>query len=97
MLKNPHDHVERQAFAAKLRTARAVLGWTQLELAREVHLTQRSIHRLEQGHSEPKLATVRAFERLWREKGVCFQDLDDGGFELMVRAATLASSTTSIQ
>ncbi len=86
---NPFSASERKVFAAKLRTARAILGWTQSELATRVHLTQRSIHRLEQGHSEPKHATVRAFDRLWQETGVVFKDRGDGGFEVIVAGSVL--------
>ena len=46
--------VERHAFAAKIRLARAVLGWSQSELGRRVGLTQRAIHKLEQGDTEPE-------------------------------------------
>ena len=86
---SPFSQSERKVFAAKLRTARAILGWTQSDLAARVHLTQRSIHRLEQGQSEPKHATVRAFERLWQETGVIFKDRDDGGFEVAVAGGIL--------
>jgi transcriptional regulator with XRE-family HTH domain len=89
MACNPLSQSERNIFAAKLRTARAILGWTQSDLAARVHLTQRSIHRLEQGQSEPKLATLRAFERLWQETGVIFKDRSDGGFQVIVTGSVL--------
>ena len=40
---------ERQMFARKVRGARAVLGWSQTELARRAGLTQTSIHRMSRG------------------------------------------------
>ena len=52
--------LERQAFAAKIRPTRAVLGWSQTELAQHVGLTQRAIHKLEQGGTEPRRGTVKA-------------------------------------
>ena len=52
--------LERQAFAAKIRLARAVLGWSQTELGQHVGLTQRAIHKLERGDTEPRRATVKA-------------------------------------
>jgi ribosome-binding protein aMBF1 (putative translation factor) len=45
--------LERRAFAAKIRMARAVIGWSQSEFASRVGLTQRSVHKLEQGETEP--------------------------------------------
>ncbi len=78
--------LERRAFAAKIRAARAVLGWSQSELGLRVGLTQRAIHKLEQGDTEPRRATVRAIDAVWREQGIEFEDLTDGGFRLNVRA-----------
>ena len=54
--------LERHAFAAKIRLARAVLGWSQSDLGRRIGLTQRAIHKLEQGDTEPRRTTVRALE-----------------------------------
>ena len=54
--------LERYAFAAKVRLARAVLGWSQSELGLRVGLTQRAIHKLEQGETEPRRATARSLE-----------------------------------
>lgn len=81
--------MERLAFAAKVRLARAVAGLSQSELAARIGMTQRSIHKLEQGSTEPRRATVAALEMLWREQGVEFEDLADGGFRAIVRSAAL--------
>jgi DNA-binding XRE family transcriptional regulator len=78
--------LERRVFAAKIRAARAILGWSQSELGLHVGLTQRAIHKLEQGDTEPRRATVRAIDDVWREQGIEFEDLADGGFRLNVRA-----------
>jgi len=89
-MSDSYTAMERQVFAAKLRIARAVLGWTQSELGRHIHLTQRSIHRLENGHSEPKYATVLAFDRFCRDFGILFRERSDGGIELAVNGSVLA-------
>jgi transcriptional regulator with XRE-family HTH domain len=81
--------LERRAFAAKIRMARAVLGWSQSEFGARVGLTQRAIHKLEQGNTEPRRATVRAIEEVWRERGIEFEDLADGGFRVSVRSSLL--------
>lgn len=78
--------LERRAFAAKIRAARAILGWSQSELGQRVGMTQRAIHKLEQGDTEPRRATVHAIAEAWRGQGVEFEDLADGGFRLTVRA-----------
>ena len=81
--------LERRAFAAKVRMARAVLGWSQSELGAHVGLTQRAIHKLEQGDTEPRRLTVRSIEEVWREQGIEFEDLPDGGFRVRVRSVAL--------
>jgi DNA-binding XRE family transcriptional regulator len=80
---------ERHRFAAKIRMARALLYWNQGDLALQVGMTQRAIHKLEQGETEPRRATVYAIETLWREHGLEFEDLPDGGFQVVVRASLL--------
>ena len=80
---------ERYAFAAKIRLARAVLGWSQSELGLRVGLTQRAIHKLEQGETEPRRATMRAVEFIWREQNIEFEDIGDGGFRVSIRPAVI--------
>jgi DNA-binding XRE family transcriptional regulator len=81
--------LERRAFAAKVRMARAVLGWSQSDLGHHVGLTQRAIHKLEQGETEPRRTTVRAIEQVWAHEGLGFEELPDGGFRVTVRASVL--------
>jgi len=79
--------LERQAFAAKLRMTRALIGWSQSDLALRVGLTQRSVHKLEQGDTEPRRATVYAIEQLWAEQGIEFEERADGGFRVSAHPA----------
>jgi transcriptional regulator with XRE-family HTH domain len=81
--------LECSAFAAKIRMARALLGWSQSELAFRIGLTQRGIHKLEQGDTEPRRATVRAIETVWHDEGIEFEDLPDGGFRVSVGSPLL--------
>jgi transcriptional regulator with XRE-family HTH domain len=87
--------LERQAFAAKIRLARAVLGWSQTELGRRVGLTQRAIHKLEQGSTEPRRATVRALDQTWREQNIEFEDRADGGFRVNIRPSAFKPEATT--
>jgi transcriptional regulator with XRE-family HTH domain len=86
--------LERLAFAAKLRLCRAVLGWSQSELGFRVGLSQRAVHKIEQGDTEPRRVTVRAIERIWQDEGIEFEEVDGGGFRVTVRAALLARPAT---
>jgi DNA-binding XRE family transcriptional regulator len=81
--------VERAAFAAKVRAARAVLGLSQDQFARHIGLTQKSIHRIEQGAVQPKRQTVLKIQRFWFERGIVFENLRNGGFRLAVDANVL--------
>jgi transcriptional regulator with XRE-family HTH domain len=87
--------LERRAFAAKIRVVRAVLGWSQSELGFRVGMTQRAIHKIEQGDTEPRRTTIRAIEEIWRDEGVEFEDLPDGGFRMSVRPLLLDRSVTT--
>ena len=86
--------LERLAFAAKLRLSRAVLGWSQSELGFRIGLSQRAVHKIEQGDTEPRRTTVRAIEEIWRDEGIEFEDLGDGGFRVTVRAQVLDRPAT---
>jgi hypothetical protein len=52
-------------------------------------LTQRAIHKIEQGDTEPRRTTIRVIEKVWREEGVEFEDPPDGGFRVTIRAAII--------
>ena len=80
---------ERRVFAAKMRAARAVLGWSQSALAHQIGMTQRAIHKLEQGETEPRRATMLTIEAVWREEGLAFEDLPDGRFRMTVSPSAL--------
>jgi transcriptional regulator with XRE-family HTH domain len=81
--------LERSAFGAKTRAARAILGLSQDELADLVGLTQRSVHRIEQGLVEPRLRTIATIEQFWNDRDIAFEELPDGGFRLVVKGSLL--------
>lgn len=86
------DHimrVERVAFAAKVRAARAVLGLNQDQFAFQVGLTQKSVHRIEQGSVQAKARTIHMIEQFWSSQGISFENLRDGGFRLVVESSVL--------
>jgi transcriptional regulator with XRE-family HTH domain len=84
--------LERRAFAARMRAARAILGWSQVELASRIGLTQRAVHKLEQGNTEPRRSTIRIVEETWLTQGLEFEDTGDGGFRVTVRAELLGET-----
>lgn len=76
---------ERREFAAKVRAARALLGWSQSELGLRVGVTQRSINRLEQAGVDVRRSTAVAIEGTLREEGVSFEVVPAGGFRILVQ------------
>jgi transcriptional regulator with XRE-family HTH domain len=76
---------ERLVFARKIRGARAILGWSQSELASRAGLSQPSIHRIERGTGELRHSSVVALEKLFVTAGITFETLSEGSFRIVVR------------
>ena len=81
---------ERVTFAAKVRGARSILGWSQRELGARVSLTQKSIYRMELGTHDLRRSTVVIVEQVLKAEGVEFEDLPGGGFKVVVPEPILA-------
>jgi DNA-binding XRE family transcriptional regulator len=81
--------LERAAFGAKVRASRALLMLSQDQLAARLGLTQKSVHRIEQGTVDPKTRTLVTIQQFWRDNGISFEELQDGGFRLIVKAQLL--------
>lgn len=71
-------------FAIQVRAARAILNWSQRELADKVTMTQRSIYRIERGDSDIRRSTMVALETLFRDHGITFREADDGTLSINV-------------
>jgi transcriptional regulator with XRE-family HTH domain len=91
--RQQHD---RLLVATTLRMARAALGWSQAEFGRFLGMSQRAIHRIEQGHSEPRRTTLLAIESLLRKAGFKIEDRSDGGFSLVVPGTMLGESAQPV-
>jgi transcriptional regulator with XRE-family HTH domain len=80
---------DRLLVAMTVRMARAALGWSQAEFGRFLGMSQRAIHRIEQGHSEPRRTTLLAIESLLRKAGFKIEDRGDGGFSMVLPGTML--------
>jgi transcriptional regulator with XRE-family HTH domain len=78
--------------AMTVRMARAALGWSQVEFGRYLGMSQCAIHRIEQGHSEPRRTTLLAIETLLRKANFRIEDRGDGGFSMVVPGTMLGES-----
>jgi transcriptional regulator with XRE-family HTH domain len=80
------------AAALMIRGARNVAGWSQTELARRASLTQRSIHKLEQGAVRIRKSNAFMIEQVFGEVGIHFEELADGSFKISIDRECLASA-----
>jgi transcriptional regulator with XRE-family HTH domain len=71
-------------FAARMRAARAVLGWSQTELGKRAKVTQRAIYRLEKAAARARHQTENRINKAFKDAGVEFEELPNGGFEMSV-------------
>jgi transcriptional regulator with XRE-family HTH domain len=65
--------------AAQCKAARALVGWTQQQLAAEARVGVVTIHQFETGVSQPRRATVDAIKRTLEVAGIEFIDANGGG------------------
>lgn len=65
--------------AAQIRAARALLGWTQQELADRAIISANAVNRLERGQVDTKTSTVSAIERAFLKAGVEFVSAGEKG------------------
>jgi len=79
-------------FAARMRAARAVLGWSQTDLGKKAHVTQRAIYRLEKGAVKPRRLTQVRISEVLKQAGIEFAELPSGGFEMIVRSVHIIES-----
>jgi transcriptional regulator with XRE-family HTH domain len=75
---------DRVLFAARMRAARAVLGWSQTELGKKAGITQRAIYRLEKAAAKARHLTQVRIDKAFRDAGIEFAELPNGGFEMIV-------------
>jgi transcriptional regulator with XRE-family HTH domain len=76
-------------FAARMRAARAVLGWSQTELGKRAKVTQRAIYRLEKAAVRARHQTEVRINKAFKDAGVEFEELPNGGFEMSVTGQLL--------
>ena len=83
----------RVLFAGKVRAARAVLGWSQTELADKTGLTQRAVHKIEEAAVYARPATIAAINAVFAKAGIGVDDLREGGFRLTVPVRALNNTS----
>ena len=67
---------------AQIRAARALIGWTQIDLAQASGISQVAIKNLERGVTDPRVSTLISIQDALDQAGVMFLepgDTRDGG------------------
>src|SRR4051794_37725177 len=64
---------------AQCRAARGLLDWSQQDLSDEAGVGIVTVHQLEAGTSQPRLATLDVIRRAFEKAGVDFIDENGGG------------------
>ena len=69
--------VKKMITRAQIRAARALVGWTQADLAQASRVSQVAIKNLERGSTDPRLSTIGSIETAFDQVGVMFLDAGD--------------------
>jgi len=63
----------------QIRAARALLGWSQQDLADKAIVAVNVVNRVEGGKVDPRLSTLMALQKALNKAGVEFTPADDKG------------------
>jgi DNA-binding XRE family transcriptional regulator len=72
---------------AQIRAARALLDWTQADLAAKAGISPTSINTIEREKGDPKLSTLNAIRHALEQAGIEFQDGDRPGVRMRAPSA----------
>lgn len=62
---------------SQIKAARAMLGWTQVQLARAAGISEMSIKKIERGETDPRVSTLTAIQTALESSGVVFLNEGD--------------------
>ena len=68
----PRSYSQPVISGAQIRAVRALLGWTQAELAKASGVSEVSIKNIERGVSDPRSSTLEAIEKAVGKAGAIF-------------------------
>jgi predicted transcriptional regulator len=63
----------------QIRAARALLGWSQQQLADKAIVSVNALARLERGEVDPRMSTLMAVHKALRDAGIEFLSADGKG------------------
>jgi predicted transcriptional regulator len=75
--------------ARNIRTARALLGWSQQRLAEKAIVSLNALARIEKGGVDSRISTVLAIQKALAKAGIEFLDADQKGEGVRLRSPRL--------
>jgi predicted transcriptional regulator len=75
--------------ARNIRTARALLGWSQQRLAEKAIVSLNALARIEKGGADSRISTVLAIQKALAKAGIEFLDADQKGEGVRLRSPRL--------
>ncbi len=77
-------------YAAQIRAARALLGWSQGMLAEKSGVSKQTVNRVESGTTDTRFSTVLALINTLKAAGVEMGEQPDGRVYVMAEPASLS-------
>ena len=84
-------------YAAQVRAARALLNWSQGDLAERAGISKQSVNRIESGGLDTRFSTVSALGEAFRSAGVEMGEDAAGVIHLAIPSTRLESSETALE
>lgn len=88
--KMDNDHIPPALFTPhflrQMRAARALLGWTQQELADHSGVSLSTLNRFERDSGSPNLTSLRQIFQCFQKAGVAFAQHEDGAVGVYLTA-----------
>lgn len=78
-------------YAAQVRAARALLGWSQGELAERAGISKQSVNRIESGNMDARFSTVSALGEAIRSAGVEMGEDHTGVTRIAIASSRIGS------
>jgi transcriptional regulator with XRE-family HTH domain len=82
----------------QIRAGRALVGWTQIDLAKASGVSEITIKKIERGKSDPRVSTIAAIQLAFDGAGLIFLDSDEcapGGPGVRLKTTRLQSGAGS--
>jgi DNA-binding XRE family transcriptional regulator len=70
-------HHNKLITPGQIRAGRALIGWTQVDLAKASGVSEITIKKIERAKSDPRISTIGAIQRAFDGAGIIFLDSDE--------------------